>query len=243
MVPAAAQAQDDAAFSSGSESYLLDWDEYTEAGIDRNQVNTFDIGSGTVNIEFLNPENFAEFGGATTPQINSILNGGNADSDQSLHLQIDPSDEISSITMKTNFSDFKKSLVDVSFVLYDIDISSSNQWQDLVTVKGYGKEAAVVNPIFNILGDTFETIGENTLSGVTNANNESARGNVAVSFRGVSGFDLVFADGNDLNLSDQTSHGIGIGDIEVKDVPEPTATLALGIVALATFSKRKFARD
>ncbi|NER78362.1 MAG: hypothetical protein F6K42_02055 [Leptolyngbya sp. SIO1D8] len=243
MIPISAHAEDSETVSTSADSYILDWDDYSETGIDRNQVNTFDIGGGTVDIEFLNPENFTEFGGATTPQINSILNGENTDSEKSLHLQIDPKDEISSITMKSRFSGFQKSLVNVSFILYDIDISAKNQWQDLVSLRGYGNEGQEVNPTFNILGDTLKASDANTLSGFESADNNSSRGNVEVSFRGINGFDLLFADGNDLNLSDQKNHGIGVGDIEVKDVPEPTAALALGIFAIAAFSKRKFAQS
>ena len=232
LAPATVQAQVSPASPVETGSYLLDWDEYADTGVEASQVNTFDIEGGIVDITFLNPENFASFEGADTPQINSILNGDNPDSDQSLHLQIDPEDPFGQITMETRFSGFRKSLVDVSFLLYDVDISN-NSWQDVVTLTGYGSENDLVNPIFEVLGSTYEVDGSE-LTGNRPADNDGATGNVRVSFSGINGFDLEFADGQGTN-----SHGIGVGDIEVEDVPEPAAAVALGIFALAVFSKRK----
>lgn len=220
-IPLTAQAAD-------STTSILDWDE-VGAPIEKDQVNTFNVGEGTVDIEFLNPENFAVFEGAVTPEINSILNGENPDSDQSLHLQID--DEA---TMRTSFNGFKKDLVNISFFLYDVDIRYSKTWQDVVTLIGYGADGSLVNPTFEILGTSYEIDG-NTLMGSSEANNDSADGNVKVSFSGIKGFDLIFSDGVGTN-----PHGIGVGDIEVQDVPEPAAVLALGVFSLVAFSKRKF---
>lgn len=234
IVPAAAHAQ-------ASEVSILDWD--TVPGIDASQVNTFDIGGGIVDITFFDTNNFTEFGGALTPQVNTILNGDNPDSDQSLHLQIDPQGGLGSAGFQADFSGFSKPLVDVSFLLFDVDFSSSDLWQDMVTLTGFGAGGALVDPVFTILGDTAVASSSNVLSGVTNAGNDTALGNVLVSFNNISSFDLTFADGSDLSLADQDSHGIGVGDIEVAAVPEPTTALAIGAFALALFSKRKFASN
>lgn len=233
IVPIAAQAQ----------TSTLDWGAGDATSIDANATNIYDVGSGKVNINFANPENFTGFGGASsTPAINTILNGANADSDPSLHLQINPSGELGSVTMQTTFTEFAKPFLDVSFTLYDIDISGVSSWQDSVRLVGFGENGTTILPTFNILGSTPQQIGADTLVGESPANNDEATGNVEVSFKGIDGFDLTFADGPALSLADQNSHGIGVGDIEVTAVPEPMSALAVvafGAVAAGSALKKK----
>lgn len=229
LLPVAAQAQ----------TSTLDWGAGDATSIDANSTNVYDIGEGTVKIDFTDSENFTSFGGASTPQINTILNGENPDSDPSLHLQIDPKGELGSVQMTTVFEDFGNPFVDVSFMLYDIDISKGN-WQDSVTLVGFGENGNIL-PTFNILGSAPEANG-NTLIGKSGAKNDSDKGNVEVSFEGISGFDLIFADGPDLTRADQKNHGIGVGDIEVTAVPEPMSALAVvavGAVAASSALKKK----
>ncbi|NES01836.1 MAG: PEP-CTERM sorting domain-containing protein [Okeania sp. SIO2F4] len=153
-----------------------------------------------------------------------------------------------SATMNVNFSESDRLFSDVSFMLYDIDIGSV--WQDRVSIIGFSSNGEIA-PEFTIENtDYVEQVDNYTLDGIKNSSNDVDTSNVLVSFSSsISGFHLIFTDGDDIESSiDPSSHGIGIGDIyytqEPNDVPEPASTLGLlvlGIIGL--YSRLKTRRS
>ncbi|HEY9887385.1 MAG TPA: hypothetical protein V6D02_03240 [Candidatus Obscuribacterales bacterium] len=205
-----------------AQAQTLDWDAVPDDRL-APADNVYNVGGGTVEIDFEGYGNFVGFGGSDlTPVPSTVLNG--TDAGKSLHLQINPSSGLGSITMKTSFGGFKKPLVDVSFLLYDIDRISST-WQDLVSLVGYGAGGVEVAPTFTVLGSTYVVDGSSII-GQSTAGNDTDNGNILVSFSQIAGFDLLFADGPNIP-NGQASHGIGVGDITVAAVPEPVSVLAL----------------
>ncbi len=249
IAPQAAQAQT---------NNVLDWEQIAQDNewLSGQQSGSFQVGGGTINIDFELGGNsqFVDFGtGSITPDINDVVNGSAGIDDRTLHLQIDSTTvdpDNNFIKMVTTFSDFGGALSDVSFNLFDIDIADNQSWQDRVIVKGFlnGEETT---PVFNIFdGTTVETISDTTLEGIKNSDNNGDNGNVEVSFAGpIDSFELFFTDGLDTSRVDPNNHGISIGDIsfgavEPKATPEPTALLSLGILSMAGLvSKRKLSQS
>jgi len=227
---------------------LVDWD--TIGWQDGVLNQEFSVGTNTINIDFtLGDEaqfiNFAN--GAMTPSVSGTLNGSNPDSDQSLHLQLDANKVGAfaedptpySAMMDVNFSD---SFSGIAFNLYDIDIGFN--WQDRVSVIGWGNNGEIA-PEFTISNaDYVEQVDSYTVDGITSSANDQDTSNVLVSFNSpISGFQLMFTDGDDIGSEiNPFSHGIGIGDISytevpnVKDVPEPASTVGLVTLGLLGFS-------
>ncbi|WP_066426404.1 PEP-CTERM sorting domain-containing protein [Anabaena sp. 4-3] len=246
LMPAVARAT-----VADNTQFLIDWDQLASGWTapSSGQIRTFNAGEGTVDLKFeLGSQiNFVGFGGSITPAISSTLNGSQGADNKSLHLQIDAqavglTKGNNSMTMTTSFKGFTNPLTDVSFMLYDIDISR-NSWQDRVIIKGLlGNQ--VVNPIFTpvLAQNTVQIVDTFTLDGIRSlSDNENGdQGSVLVSFASaIDGFELVFTDGDDINPSiNPRNHGIGIGDIKyrgtVQSVPEPTSIL--GLLAFGTFA-------
>ncbi|WP_066378517.1 PEP-CTERM sorting domain-containing protein [Anabaena sp. CA = ATCC 33047] len=246
LMPAVARAT-----VADNTQFLIDWDQLASGWTapSSGQIRTFNAGEGTVDLKFeLGSQiNFVGFGGSITPAISSTLNGSQGADNKSLHLQIDAQavgliKGNNSMTMTTSFKGFTNPLTDVSFMLYDIDISR-NSWQDRVIIKGLlGNQ--VVNPIFTpvLAQNTVQIVDTFTLDGIRSlSDNENGdQGSVLVSFASaIDGFELVFTDGDDINPSiNPRNHGIGIGDIKyrgtVQSVPEPTSIL--GLLAFGTFA-------
>ncbi|MEH2285583.1 MAG: PEP-CTERM sorting domain-containing protein [Nostoc sp.] len=236
----------------GSTQTLIDWDQLASGWTapKSGQVRSFQTGAGTVDLKFDlgSKTTFASFGSSgLTPAISSTLNGSQGANDKSLHLQIDASavgltKGANSMTMTTSFKDFSSPLTDVTFKLFDVDISNSKTWQDRVILKGFlGNQ--VVNPIFNPLltqGNTIQKVDAYTLDGIgfdSDATNGDY-GTVLVKFASaIDRFELVFTDGDDIGSRNPDSHGIGIGDIKYtvssQSVPEPASIL--GLLVLGTF--------
>jgi hypothetical protein len=227
IIPMAAHAQ----------TSTLDWGAGDATSIDGNVTNIYDIGGGKVEIDFTNPDNFV----SGTPRISDFLNGTGSISDQTVHLQINPPGGLGSVTMNTLFTDFSKPFVNVSFLLHDIDISGGGSWQDLVSLQGIGAGGSTILPTFDILGTSPVQSGAGELKGQSPASNNSALGDVRVSFSKISAFNLIYGDGPDASTN-PSSHGIGIGDIEVTSVPEPMSALAVfavGAIAAGGALKKK----
>jgi hypothetical protein len=240
---------------------LIDWDLLASGWTPplSGETRSFSSGEGTVDLRFDlgATTRFSSFGGSgLTPAISSTLNGSQGDDNRSLHLQIDAdavglTQGANSATLTANFNDFNNPLEDVSFLLYDVDISDVRAWQDRVILRGFFG-GQVVNPIFNPvlpLNNTIQIVDANTIDGVrfnadaTNADN----GNVLVSFASaIDSFELIFTDGDDIGTRNPTNHGIGIGDISYtvppQTVPEPGALLGfwlLGTFGASSVWKRK----
>ena len=230
---------------------LVNWDTIGwQDGILNQELQS---GNNTIKIDFrLGSEaQFVNFVGRMTPSVSGLVNGSNPDSgeniDQSLHLQLDASQVgafaeypgLYSATMNVNFSESDRLFSDVSFMLYDIDISY--MWQDRVSIIGFSSNSEIA-PEFTIQStDYVEQVDNYTLDGIKNSSNDADNSNVLVYFSSsISGFQLIFTDGDDIESSlNPSSHGIGIGDIYYteasKDVPEPSSTLGflvLGIMGL-----------
>ncbi|MBE8970701.1 PEP-CTERM sorting domain-containing protein [Nostocales cyanobacterium LEGE 12452] len=236
----------------GNTETLIDWDQLATGWTapKSGQVRSFQAGTGTVDLKFElgSQTTFASFGGSgLTPAISSTLNGSQGANNKSLHLQINASavgltKGANSMTMTTSFKGFNSPLTDVSFKLFDVDISNSKTWQDRVILKGFlGNQ--VVNPIFNPVltqGNTIQKVDAYTLDGIgfdSNATNGDY-GSVLVKFASaIDRFELVFTDGDDIGTRNPDNHGIGIGDIKYtassQSVPEPASIL--GLLVLGTF--------
>ncbi|MGD1906641.1 MAG: hypothetical protein ACFB0C_11690 [Leptolyngbyaceae cyanobacterium] len=241
--------------------FYLDWVEQAEAGQwpDGSQSGSFDIGGGTIDIDFtvgdgIDFVGFSDSG--VTPAVTSVLNGANSDEDPSLHLQVD-ADQVGlgdgdyAITMNTYFKGYSDPLEEVSFWLHDIDISLRGLWQDRVSIMGY-LDNQVVAPNFEFLdpsANTAERVDEFTLDGIDAVENDSSAGDVQVSFtQSIDRWSLTYTDGDDISrLINPNGHGIGVGDIyfrlpeerdDSKNIPEPSASLALLLVG-ACFSGLK----
>jgi hypothetical protein len=231
---------------------LVDWD--TIGWQDGVLNQEFQVGTNTINIDFTlgDEANFVSFGSAMTPSVSGTLNGSNPDSDQSLHLQLDANKVGAFADDSAPYSaimdvDFSDSFSDISFNLYDIDIGFN--WQDRVSVIGWGNNGEMA-PEFTITNaDYVEQVDSYTVDGITGSANDQNTSNILVSFNSpISGFQLIFTDGDDISSNiDPLSHGIGIGDISytevpnVKDVPEPASTiglLALGVMGLSSRLKK-----
>ncbi|WP_199326289.1 PEP-CTERM sorting domain-containing protein [Nostoc parmelioides] len=248
LVPTTAKAN-----ITGNTQTLIDWDQLATGWTapTSGQVRTYSAGQGSVDLSFVlgNKTSFASFGGSgTTPVISSTLNGSEGADNKSLHIQMDAQaiglgQGANSVTMNTSFRGFSSPLNDVSFTLYDVDISSNNTWQDRIILKGFSGNQ-VVNPIFTpqlAQNNTIQIVDAYTIDGVrfdSNANNGN-NGNVLVKFASaIDRFELVFTDGDDISISNPQAHGIGIGDITytiavTQSVPEPTSIL--GLLAFGTF--------
>ncbi|MEH1960778.1 MAG: PEP-CTERM sorting domain-containing protein [Nostoc sp.] len=236
----------------GNTQTLIDWDQLASGWTppQSGQVRSFQAGAGTVDLKFdLGSDiKFASFGGSgLTPAISSTLNGSQDANDKSLHLQIDASavgltKGANSLTMTTSFKDFSSPLTDVTFKLFDVDISNNKTWQDRVILKGFlGNQ--VVNPIFSPFltqGNTIQQVDAYTIDGIgfdSDATNGDY-GTVLVKFASaIDRFELVFTDGDDIGTRNPDDHGIGIGDIKYtassQSVPEPASIL--GLLVLGTF--------
>ncbi len=247
LMPTTAEAS-----NIGNTETLIDWDQLATGWTapKSGEVRSFQAGTGTVDLRFDlgSQTTFASFGGSgLTPAISSTLNGSQGANDKSLHLQINPSavgltKGANSMTMTTSFKGFNSPLTDVSFKLFDVDISNSKTWQDRVILKGFLGDQ-VVNPIFNpVLSqkNTIQQVDAYTLDGIgfdSDATNGDF-GTVLVKFASaIDRFELVFTDGDDIGTRNPDSHGIGIGDIKYtassQSVPEPASIL--GLLAFGTF--------
>ena len=227
----------------------LDWEQIARDGQWQNgQLDgSFGLGQGTVDINFQvgNNINFVGFNGSITPAVNAVVNGSKGEDDRTLHLQIDadrvglgPGDN--AITMTTEFNGFTNPVTDVSFWLYDIDISGGRQWQDRVILKGYS-DNEVVNPMFEFLNpnqNSVEIVDTYTLDGIKNVGNDRDNSNVLVSFASpIDSFEMIFTDGDDVTLLNPANHGISIGDISFTaadkvSTPEPSSLVTMGLFAL-----------
>ena len=207
---------------------------------------SFAVGTGTVQVGFNvgSGTKLVDFSGHLTPEINNVLNGLEPDSNPSLHLQMNTElgqyGNNNSVTTSVDFKNYGGAVQNVGFWLYDIDISGDKGadnlllWQDRVKVVGY-KGTTAVNAIFSNLGQNVANLGNGVLQGIASTDNEQDTSNVWVQFAGdIDSFDLVFTDGdsNTVKRSDPDFHGIGIGNIEFKPVPEPATLGALGAFAL-----------
>ncbi|AFY46633.1 PEP-CTERM putative exosortase interaction domain-containing protein [Nostoc sp. PCC 7524] len=238
---------------------LIDWDQLASGWTTpkSGDVNSFNVGEGTVDFKFElgSKTKFVAFGGSTTPSISSTLNGSQGNDNKSLHLQIDAegvglAKGDNSMTMTTSFKGFSSPLTNVSFMVYDIDISR-NSWQDRVIIKGFlGNQ--VVNPIFSpvLTQNTIQIVNTYTLDGVRGLsdNDNGDQGSLLVSFASaIDGFELVFTDGDGNGTTrNPANHGIGIGDIKytvaTQSVPEPASVLGLlafGAFGASSVLKRK----
>ena len=192
--------------------FYLDWVEQAEAGQwpDGSQSGSFDIGGGTIDIDFtvgdgIDFVGFSDSG--VTPAVTSVLNGANSDEDPSLHLQVD-ADQVGlgdgdyAITMNTYFKGYSDPLEEVSFWLHDIDISLRGLWQDRVSIMGY-LDNQVVAPNFEFLdpsANTAERVDEFTLDGIDAVENDSSAGDVQVSFtQSIDRWSLTYTDGDDIS--------------------------------------------
>ncbi|NEQ95213.1 MAG: PEP-CTERM sorting domain-containing protein [Cyanothece sp. SIO2G6] len=229
----------------------LDWDQVAnDPGWSSGSLagGSFGVGGGFVDVSFEQGSgvSFVGFGnGVRTPDINSVLNGTDPDSDRSLHLQIN-AEQVGlgagdyAVTMNTQFSGYSQPITDVSFWLYDIDIQG-NSWQDRIILRGF-QGSNIVSPSFNFLypgTNTVEVIDAFTLDGVRSVGNDDDQSNVLVAFNDpIDRFELIFTDGDDIGTINPASHGIGIGDIsfteteDLKSVPEPASLLGLMAVGL-----------
>jgi len=228
----------------------LDWGTIAQNGgwIDGQQNGRVSVGEGAIALS-LESGSGVSFVGLNnddmTPAINSILNGSAPDNDPSLHLQID-ADQIGlvegdySVKLTTTFEGYSTLLTDVSFPLYDIDISEKDikkkkkpLWQDRVIVRGFlGNQ--LIAPVFDWRYDnttSLQLVDPYTLDGIAPVDNNADTSNVQVSFAGaIDRFELVFTDGDNIGTIDPGSHGIGIGDIQftaAEDIPEPSSLLGV----------------
>jgi|GEM_PF-2241305 len=213
---------------------VLDWNKNTwTTGSTSQTFSSTDFGNINFNITG-DTSKLASFGGKKTPSTSKTLNGSG--SDNTLHLQFDPTDEKQSVTMKTSFA---KTLSGFNFTIYDIDASDDttkpgdSAWNDLVSIQGFYKGKAI-NPIFNVTNPGNVTASGNTLNGIKSVNNEQDGGNVKVSFgSAIDSFTLNFKQDASLVKTNTDSHGIGISGFEAAAVPEPMTMggtmLALGL--------------
>ncbi|MGB6301809.1 MAG: PEP-CTERM sorting domain-containing protein [Rivularia sp. (in: cyanobacteria)] len=230
---------------------VVDWQQITQNSSDFNR--SVGVGEGTLDFQFTLDDGtkFKKFGdGGLTPDVNTVLNGSQADDDKSLHIQIDPNKKGNGVTMQTSFANFLGgSVSDVSFKLFDIDISGEKSWQDEVKVRGF-LNGEVVNASFDVFNGNNVEVNGDTLTGIKNVKNNKDGGNVNVSFASaIDSFELFFADGDLTKKDNPSNHGIGIGDISFsansgnsQSVPEPTALFGLitfGGFGLKSVRKRK----
>ncbi|MEM6840511.1 MAG: PEP-CTERM sorting domain-containing protein [Cyanobacteria bacterium P01_C01_bin.120] len=254
LIPQAAQAQT---------APVLDWEEIAqnEEWDSGQRSGTFDVGSGTVTVDFETggDTRFVGFGGGSiTPDINSVVNGSAGDDDRTMHMQIDsgsvnPAENF--IKMTTSFNGFGGPLQGVSFNLYDIDISGGRSWHDRVMIKGFLGDQ-VVSPEFSFYdkitadytADSSNIVSQldaHTLQGnKSQIDNNKDDANVKVSFGGaIDRFELFFTDGFGTGKDNPSSHGISIGDIALgqptQETPEPGSLLSLGGLAVAGLVSRR----
>jgi hypothetical protein len=240
--------------------FSLDWGMIAETGQwpDGTQQGSFNIGGGTVDVSFgvgdgIEFVSFEDSG--LTPAINTVLNGANPDDDPALHLQIDSEqvgegNPLYSVVMNTNFTGYTNPIEDMSFWLHDVDISGAAFWQDRVSIQGFLGDQ-LINPTFEFLPNTVELVNAFTLDGIGVADNDSSQGDVRVVFDGpIDRWTLTYSDGDDVDIFDPDSHGIGIGDIswtETKDVPEASAGVAVlttgGLLLTLKNLKHRLARN
>ena len=157
-----------------------------------------------------------------TPVVSATLNGADPDSNPSLHLQANfttnrPAD--SNIVVTVSFS---RPVTGLSFVLFDIDRGGTS-WRDLVTLSG--SPTLTNNPAMN-------TVSGSAITGDGSAGNDTASGNVGVTYAGpLTMFTITYAPGPGVQ-SDPASQGIGLSDLSFAPTAAPASVVPTAAAGL-----------
>jgi hypothetical protein len=238
--------------SPKADALVLDWDSVAWTAGSTN--NSYDLtGDGVNDIKVTLTAQNANIwtndptSGVLTPAVTQTLTGGISPTENSLILAANMHTS-SNLTLQLSFTGTQPGAANVSFTLFDIDVTNSNVINNVLnsdiinTIYGVALDGSHVAATITNVGPSVTLSGTGlgqTLTGIADSPNNSGNGNATISFGSTIITDVFFTFSNTAGLP--RYQDIGIGDISFTPVPEinPAATsavsclLALGLTVLA----------
>lgn len=229
---------------------VLDWDAVTwNAGDLTNSYDvtgdgltdvTVTITSRQANIWAIDPTSASQ-----APVVNQSLTGGVSPAENSLMLAANLKTQ-SDATIQLNFTGGQNGANNVSFTLFDIDITTNS---DIISnIYGVALDGTHIAPTITNVGPTATLTGTGLtqqLQGNAAAANNTGNGNATISFGSTIITDIFFTFSNTSGAP--RYQDIGIGDISFTPVPEinPAGTAAASCLlafGLTVFARRRAQR-
>ena len=215
---------------------VLDWD--TAAWSDGSLINSYDLNSDAINdvtvtitsqqanIWATDPAT-----GTQTPAVNQSLTGGLVPVENSLNLAADLKTQ-SNVTIHLSFTGALPGAANVSFTLFDIDITTNSDIID--NIYGVAYDGTHIAATITNVGSAVTLTGtglNQVLTGNAAAANNSSNGNATISFGSTIITDVFFTFSNSSGAP--RFQNIAIGDVSFTPVPEmnPATTAAASCIA------------
>jgi hypothetical protein len=222
--------------ATSAQALVLDWDAV--AWNDGSLINSYDLNSDAINditvtitsqqanIWALDPAT-----GAQAPTVNQSLTGGLVPAENSLNLAANLKTQ-SNVTIHLTFTGTLPGAANVSFTLFDIDVTTNSDIIDEIYGVAYDGSyvAATITNVGSAVTHTGTGLNQ-VLSGNTGAANDTSNGNATITFGSTIITDIFFTFSNTSGAP--RFQNIGIGDISFTPVPEmnPATTAAASCIA------------
>ena len=223
-------------WATPAQALVLDWDAV--AWNDGSLINSYDLNSDAINdvtvtitsqqanIWATDPAT-----GAQTPTVNQSLTGGLSPVQDSLNLAANLKTQ-SNVTINISFTGAQAGAANVSFTLFDIDVTTNSDIID--NIYGVAYDGSHVAATITNLGSAVTLTGtglNQQLEGNAAAANNSSNGNATISFGSTIITDVFFTFSNTSGAP--RFQNIAIGDVSFTPVPEmnPATTAVASCIA------------
>lgn len=228
--------------SSTARAMVLDWDAV--AWSDGSLVNSYDLNSDTINditvsitSQQANIWTTDPATGTQTPTVNQSLTGGLVPVENSLNLAANLKTQ-SDVTIQLSFTGALPGAANVSFTLFDIDVTTNADIID--NIYGVAYDGTHIAATITNIGSAVTLSGtglNQALTGNTASADSSSNGNATISFGSTIITDVFFTFSNTSGAP--RFQNIAIGDISFTPVPEmnPATTAAASCVVAIVLAK------